>query len=104
MQFAGAHRQREPRLVTDTGDVLAAKDDGHLTDWPELVGRLRDRPATTMVVTDPRSVCAINMGQGSAISTYLDWELSSPVARAMPGHHRLTECAACPSGARPGRQ
>lgn len=66
--------------------IMAAKDAGHLHDWPDHVPPLRTFGPAPFTVDDPRDVCGISLGFGSAIDAYMDWELRSPVARAMPGH------------------
>jgi hypothetical protein len=70
------------------GAIMAAKDQGHLHDWPDHVPRLRTFGPAAFTVDDPRDVCGISLGFGSAIDAYMDWELRSPVGRAMPGHLR----------------
>jgi hypothetical protein len=70
------------------GAIMAAKDQGHLHDWPDHVAPLRTFGPASFTVDDPRDVCGISLGFGSAIDAYMDWELRSPVARAMPGHLR----------------
>lgn len=70
--------------------IMAAKDQGHLHDWPDHVAPLRSFGPASFTVDDPRDVCGISLGFGSAIDAYMDWELRSPVARAMPGHLRAT--------------
>ncbi|NLD77944.1 MAG: radical SAM protein [Acidimicrobiales bacterium] len=70
------------------GSVMKAKDDGHLHDWETVVGRLEDLGPTTFEVDDPHDVASRSMGIGTSLYPYLDWELQSPVARAMPAHHR----------------
>ena len=69
--------------------VLAAKDDGHLHDWHLVVDPLRSFGPARMRIDDPRELCTHNIGFGSALEAYQDWELASPVARAMPGHYRI---------------
>jgi len=69
--------------------VIAAKDDGHLHDWESAVDRLASFPPATMRVGDPRDLCSRTLGSGSALDPYQDWELDSPVARAMPAHHQV---------------
>lgn len=68
--------------------VLDAKDAGHVHDWEPHVEPLASFPPATMSVDDPRHLCR-NLGVGSALDAYLDWELDSPVARAMPGHYQI---------------
>ena len=70
--------------------ILAAKDDGHLHDWATVVDRLHDHGPATMTIDDPHQLCQRNLGAGSAIDAYQDWELSSPVARAMPQHYQAS--------------
>jgi hypothetical protein len=68
--------------------VMKAKDDGHLHDWETVVERLGDLGPTTMRVDDPFGVIDRNLGIGTTLDPYLDWEMQSPVARAMPAHYR----------------
>lgn len=68
--------------------VMKAKDDGHLHDWEAVVGRLRDLGPVTIEVDDPHGLTDRNLGVGTTLDPYQDWELQSPVARAMPAHYR----------------
>ena len=67
--------------------IVDAKDEGHLTDWPTLVPRLRDFSPCEFVIDDPKQVCTLNMGSPVHGDPYGDWELASPVARSMPAAH-----------------
>jgi hypothetical protein len=66
--------------------IMDAKDRGHLHDWPDHVDRLASFGPAPFTVDDPRDVCGVGLGFGTAIDAYMDWELQSPVSRAMPGH------------------
>jgi len=66
--------------------VLQAKDDGH-RDWPAQVPPLRSFGAALFVVEDPREVCTRGIGYRIDESFHGDWELESPVSRALPGEH-----------------
>ncbi len=70
--------------------VLEQKLAGAGSDWDQRVPRLGSFGPADLTVEDPRGVCALNMGVGSALDAYLDWELDSPVARPTPGHYQLT--------------
>jgi hypothetical protein len=70
--------------------MLAAKDDGHLLDWPDVVPRLRDLPPACFPVDDPNEVCERNIGYHVEGDIFSDWELRSPVSRSMPGTHLVS--------------
>lgn len=69
--------------------VQEAKDAGHFEDWEEMVPRLAELGPGTFTVDDPTALSRRVLGLGSALMPYKDWELDSPVARAMPANHRL---------------
>lgn len=69
--------------------LLAAKHDGHLHDWEPHARRLVELGPSTLTVSDPNDVCDRNLGVGTSLHEYRDWELHSAVERAMPGHHRV---------------
>jgi hypothetical protein len=68
--------------------MLAAKDEGHVDDWPEFVPRLRDFPPGVFTVEDNDLVCVL--GLGGSLDQYevshnvgtVGWEFDSPVSRA----------------------
>jgi hypothetical protein len=69
--------------------MIEAKDAGHTQDWYRHVPHLRELPAATFVVEDPVGVCRLGLGFSNEADWGGDWELESPVARAMPNRHRL---------------
>lgn len=70
--------------------MIAAKDEGHIGDWPSFTPRLRDMPSGRFPIDDPNQVCTMNMGYHVEGDIYSDWELRSPVARSMPATHLAT--------------
>ena len=68
--------------------MLAAKDDGHV-DWRAQVPPLASFGPGTFDVTDPRTVCANGIGYRIEEFFHGDWELDSPVSRALPGEHQV---------------
>jgi radical SAM superfamily enzyme YgiQ (UPF0313 family) len=70
--------------------MIAAKDDGHIGDWPAFTPHLRDMPSGRFPIDDPNQVCTLNMGYHVEGDIYSDWELRSPVARSMPATHLAT--------------
>lgn len=68
--------------------ILAAKDGGQ-RDWPSHVPRLGEFDAAAFVVEDPREVCTRGIGYRIEAAFHGDWELESPVSRAMPGEHSV---------------
>lgn len=69
--------------------VLSAKDEGRLHDWERVTPRLTDFGPVDFEVSDQFDLCNQVLGRGSAIQAYMDWELTSPVARAVPAHYRI---------------
>lgn len=70
--------------------MIAAKDEGHIGDWPLFTPHLRDMPSGLFPIDDPNQVCTLNMGYHVEGDIYSDWELRSPVARSMPATHLAT--------------
>jgi radical SAM superfamily enzyme YgiQ (UPF0313 family) len=70
--------------------MIEAKDEGHLADWPDVVPRLGDMPPAHFPIDDPNQVCVMNIGYHVEGDIYSDWELRSPVARSMPATHLAT--------------
>jgi hypothetical protein len=63
-------------------DMAALRDDGHLDDWHERLGRLRDRRSSSFSVDDPLDSCQRAMGPTyTFLSEDSAWDLSSPVSR-----------------------
>ncbi len=69
--------------------VDAARDAGHRSDWQGQVASLDSYGPTEMTVDDPRCVSTANLGHGTALETYNDWELDSPVSRAVAAHYTV---------------
>ncbi|NNE72866.1 MAG: radical SAM protein [Acidimicrobiales bacterium] len=67
--------------------IHQAKDDGHREDWEAVVPPLETYGPARFEVTDPRLVCRLNLGAGSSIDAYNDWELASPVSRAVAAQY-----------------
>jgi radical SAM superfamily enzyme YgiQ (UPF0313 family) len=74
--YAAWHRQ-----------MVAAKDGGHRDDWHDVVPPLSSFQPATFVVDDPYEVCERARGFRVDLEYDADWELSSPVSRAMPHRH-----------------
>ena len=55
--------------------MIDAKDQGHISDWPSFVPRLRDLPPGPFPIDDPNQVCTLNMGYHVEGDIYSDWEL-----------------------------
>jgi radical SAM superfamily enzyme YgiQ (UPF0313 family) len=68
--------------------VLAAKETEYRGDWATIAPPLRAFGPATFTVEDPHGVCAFGLGFESETDAYADWELVSPVARALAGRHR----------------
>jgi hypothetical protein len=66
-------------------DVLYAKENGHLQDWPEQVPSLRSYGPGTITVTDPNLVCQLSLGRNFNSGVWDIWELSSEIARPSDG-------------------
>lgn len=66
-------------------DVNAVKDAGQRSDWEHLVEPLSTYGPATMTIDDPRLVSSTNLGHGSVLDNYKDWELEAPVSRAVAG-------------------
>jgi hypothetical protein len=67
-----------------------AKDRG-IRDWTGEVPPLRDLPPAPFIVDDPRAVCSSGMGYRIEDYYHADWELRSPVERAMPAQHLVLD-------------
>jgi hypothetical protein len=67
--------------------MLAAKDDGHLLDWPSVVPPLRSFGPGTLTVNDPYDVCVFGVGHTVESDSYGTWELDSPVSRPVAPLH-----------------
>lgn len=63
--------------------MLAAKDEGHLKDWPEHIKRLRTYGPGSLTVDDPRGVCEHELGRIGDVNPWDTWDLESPVSRAV---------------------
>jgi radical SAM superfamily enzyme YgiQ (UPF0313 family) len=68
--------------------MLAAKDEGRY-DWREHVPPLASFGPARFIVEDPRSVCTRGIGYRIEEFFHGDWELESPVSRALPGEHMV---------------
>lgn len=85
-----AHGRRYPEVVELDRDVVtwhdslvAAKTQGHATDWTEVVARLRDHGPGTITVDDVDDTVTKTIGMASELSAYgANWELDSPLSRA----------------------
>lgn len=64
---------------------FAAKDEGHLLDWPKIVPPLKEFGPTTFTVDDPQRICVLGFGSPLFYDADSDWELGSPIARPMTG-------------------
>jgi hypothetical protein len=69
--------------------MLRAKEEGHLEDWHERIPRLVDLPPADFVVEDPNHVCTAGLGFDIEFEPYGNWEMVSPVGRAIPARHLL---------------
>jgi hypothetical protein len=70
-------------------DVLAAKDAGHRTTWPDHVAPLETYGPTTFTVDDPDRLCDVGLGFSVDIDPHASWELHSPVARFLSAEHTV---------------
>ncbi|MCW5892363.1 MAG: radical SAM protein [bacterium] len=72
------------------GAMLAAKDAGHLQDWPSVVPPLREYGPGTLRVSDPFDVCVFGIGHSVESDSFGVWELDSPISRpVVPLHSAL---------------
>lgn len=71
-------------------EILRLKESGHRNDWETVAPPLSTYAPASLTIQDPHDVSLRNMGLGSALTAYSDWELDSQVSRAMPHHHRLS--------------
>jgi len=69
--------------------MIEAKEAGYTTEWGLHVPKLREFGPGSMTVEDPAEVCSMGMGFRNEDDFYGDWELQSPVSRAMPALHRI---------------
>ena len=70
--------------------MIDAKDAGHRGDWPDVVPRLTEFGPGHLVVDDPDDVGVLDMGfRLDDSSLAANWELRSPVSRALESHHSL---------------
>ncbi len=83
-----ARERRFPEMVSLPHDyvawhtaILAAKDAGHLADWPAVVPPLSHFPPGTLRVDDPHDVCQGGLGHHVESDIWGVWELDSPVSR-----------------------
>ena len=95
-QMLPASGRRFPQLVELEHDypawlrtVHAARDGGHRDDWQTRVAPLSSFGPSTMTVDDPRLVSTTNLGHGSVLDNYNDWELEAPVSRAVAHHYTV---------------
>jgi hypothetical protein len=69
------------------GAMIDAKVRGLTDSWPGLVPRLGELGPGAFEVVDPAEVCAHGLGFGlDFVDVYENWELGSPVRRAMVSH------------------
>lgn len=66
--------------------MLEVKDSGAY-DWRAQVPPLASFGPARFVVEDPRAVCTRGIGYRIEDFFHSDWELESPVSRALPGEH-----------------
>jgi hypothetical protein len=69
------------------GAILEAKQAGHYDDWPDHVAPLREFDPSVFTVDDPSGICERSLGFRMDFDQESDWELGSPVARAMARRH-----------------
>jgi hypothetical protein len=67
--------------------IVEAKESGRRDDWPEVVPPLSSFGPATFEVNDPYSVCERARGFRVDLEYDADWEMASPVSRAMPHRH-----------------
>lgn len=63
--------------------MLRAKDDGHFSDWPAIVPKLRTFGSGALTVDDPRNVSLYELGVNIEEDPFDSWDMSSPVSRAV---------------------
>jgi hypothetical protein len=80
------HLELAHDLTAWHGRMLAAKDAG-IVDWRPHVPPLATFPPARFRVEDPRAVCTRGIGYRIEEFFHGDWELESPVSRALPGEH-----------------
>jgi hypothetical protein len=67
--------------------MIDAKVRGLTRSWPDVVPRLCELGRGTFEVVDPAGVCGHGLGFGlDFVDVYENWELGSPVRRAMVSH------------------
>jgi hypothetical protein len=96
-----AHGRHFPDVVTLAHDVvewnramLAAKEQGHRSDWPEMVPRLAEFGPCELTVDDPDHVAETSLGLNSELSVVgVNWELDSPLSRARLAATQLVDWA-----------
>jgi len=69
--------------------MIEAKEAGYTADWVDHVPHLRELGPGRFLVDDPNGICATGMGFRNEDDFYGDWELRSPVSRAMPAKHQV---------------
>jgi hypothetical protein len=67
--------------------VIAAKDAGHLRDWPSQVPSLGTFAPASFVVNDPYDVCSLGVGHHIESNIWGVWELDSAVSRRVAPFH-----------------
>ena len=67
--------------------MIEAKDGGHREDWETVIPPLSSFGTATFVVDDPHKVCERARGFRVDLEYDADWEMVSPVSRAMPHRH-----------------
>lgn len=71
-------------------DVQAARENGHLKDWFNVVAPLRNYGPGTLTVTDPRDICTHILGKQFEVGGgWATWELDSEIARPSAGVDHL---------------
>ena len=74
--------------------MLAAKEQGHRTDWPEVVPHLADFGPCELTVDDPDHVVETSLGLNRELSVVgVNWELDSPLSRARLAATQLVDWA-----------
>jgi hypothetical protein len=85
-----AHGRQFPEVVHLKHDVvawhramLAAKGQGHQTDWPDVVARLAEFGPAEFVVDDPDHIVDTSLGMNRELNVVgVNWEFDSPLSRA----------------------
>ena len=89
----GRHFPIELQLAHDYGAwhaaIVNSKDNGNHRDWPRHVPPLSSFGPATFLIEDPNDVCRQGVGYQIEEAFNGDWELESPVRRAMPGEHLI---------------